>query len=100
MRILITNDDGINAGGIIRLAQTAMKLGEVWVVAPNEQRSAASHSISLHDHIDIYPYDFPIAGVKAFSCSGTPSDCVRVGCLNIMPCKPDLVLSGINNGYR
>lgn len=100
MRILITNDDGINAGGIIRLANAAIDIGEVWVVAPNEQRSAASHSISLHDHIDIYPYDFPIAGVKAFSCSGTPSDCVRVGCLNIMPCKPDLVLSGINNGYN
>lgn len=100
MRILITNDDGINADGIIRLAKTAKELGEVWVVAPLKQRSAASHSISLHDHIDIYPHDFPINDVKAFSCSGTPADCVRVGSLNIMPCKPDLVLSGLNNGYN
>ncbi|WP_295069558.1 5'/3'-nucleotidase SurE [Ruminococcus sp.] len=100
MRILITNDDGINADGIIRLAKTAKELGEVWVVAPLEQRSAASHSISLHDHIDVYPHDFPINDIKAFSCSGTPADCVRVGSLNIMPCKPDLVLSGLNNGYN
>lgn len=100
MRILITNDDGINADGIIRLAKTAKELGEIWVVAPLEQRSAASHSISLHDHIDVYPHDFPINDVKAFSCSGTPADCVRVGSLNIMPCKPDLVLSGLNNGYN
>lgn len=100
MRILITNDDGINADGIIRLAKTAKELGEVWVVAPLEQRSAASHSISLHDHIDVYPYAFPVSDVKAFSCSGTPADCIRVGSLNIMPCKPDLILSGLNNGYN
>ena len=100
MRILITNDDGINADGIIRLAKAVKEIGEVWVVAPIEQRSAASHSISLHDHIDVYPYDFPVDNVKAFSCSGTPADCVRVGSLNIMPCKPDLLLSGLNNGYN
>ena len=100
MRILITNDDGINADGIIRLARSAKKIGEVWVVAPLEQRSAASHSISLHNHIDIYPHAFSVPDVKAFSCSGTPADCVRVGSLNIMPCKPDLVLSGLNNGYN
>ena len=100
MRILITNDDGIDAEGIIRLAHAAKKLGDVWVVAPDNQRSAASHSISLHDHIDVYPHVFPIKGVTAFSCSGTPSDCVRVGCLNIMPYKPDLLLSGLNNGYN
>lgn len=100
MRILITNDDGIEAGGIIRLATAAKKFGEVWVVAPKDQRSAASHSISLHDHIDVYPHDFPVDGVHAFSCSGTPADCVRVGSLSIMPHKPDVVLSGINHGYN
>ena len=100
MRILITNDDGIDAGGIIRLAEAAKKFGDVWVVAPKDQRSAASHSISLHDHIDVYPHDFPVVGVQAFSCSGTPADCVRVGSLNLMPHKPDVVLSGVNNGYN
>lgn len=100
MRILITNDDGINASGIIRLAAAAKAFGEVWVVAPTDQRSAASHSISLHNSIDVYPHEFPVKGVNAFSCSGTPCDCVRVGSLNIMPYKPDVVLSGINNGYN
>lgn len=101
MRILITNDDGIEADGIIRLAHVAREFGEVWVVAPESQRSAASHSISLHNTIDIFPCeDFPVDGVKAYSCSGTPSDCVRVGGLSVMPQKPDVVLSGINYGYN
>ena len=101
MRILITNDDGIEAAGIVRLAKAAKEFGEVWVVAPESQRSAASHSISLHSAIDIYPYDeFPIDGVHAYFCSGTPGDCVRVGGLNVMPEKPDVVLSGINFGLN
>ncbi len=101
MRILITNDDGIEAAGIIRLARVAKEFGEVWVVAPESQRSAASHSISLHNAIDIYPYeDFPIDGVHTYSCSGTTGDCVRVGGLNVMPEKPDVVLSGINFGLN
>ena len=98
--ILIANDDGINDEGLIRLAKLAKELGEVWVVAPDDQRSAASHAISLHSHIDIYPHDFPIDGVHAFSCSGTPADCVRVGALSIMPHKPDVVLAGINRGLN
>ena len=97
--ILITNDDGIGADGLIRLAQAAQSFGEVWVIAPESQRSAASHSITLHNHIDVFPQDFPVAGVRAFSCSGTPADCVRV-CRNLMPQPPDAVLSGINFGYN
>lgn len=97
--ILITNDDGICADGLIRLAKAAQDFGEVFVIAPETQRSAASHSITLHSHIDVYPQDFPVAGVHAFSCSGTPADCVRV-CLNLMPQAPDTVLSGINYGYN
>ncbi len=101
MRILITNDDGINSEGIIRLAKAAKEFGEVWVVAPESQRSAASHSISLHSAIDVYPYyEFRVEGVHAYSCSGTPGDCVRVGSLSVMPDKPDVVLSGINYGYN
>jgi 5'-nucleotidase len=76
--ILIVNDDGIEAEGLLRLAALAKEFGEVWVVAPDGQRSAASHAISLHSHVDVYPHDFPIEGVRAFSCSGTPADCVRV----------------------
>lgn len=98
--IFITNDDGIDAEGIIRLANTAKEFGDVWVVAPDGQRSAASHSISLREPVDVYPHDFPVEGVHAFSCNGTPADCVRVGTLNIMPHRPDVVLAGINNGYN
>ena len=101
MRILITNDDGIEADGIIRLAHAAKNFGEVWVVAPESQRSAASHSITLHNEIDVYHCeDFPVEGVHAFSCSGTPGDCVRVGGLSVMPERPDVVLSGINFGLN
>ncbi len=101
MNILITNDDGINASGLIRLAEAAKDFGDVWVIAPDGERSAASHSITLKTTIDIYPCkDFPVPGVHAFSCSGTPADCVRVGSLAVMPQKPDLVLSGINYGYN
>ncbi len=99
-RILITNDDGITSAGLVRLAEEAVKFGEVWIVAPDHERSAASHSISLRHHIDVFPYCFPLEGVKAFSCTGTPADCIRVGSLAVMPAKPDVVLSGINYGYN
>ena len=99
-KILITNDDGIEENGIIRLAEAALAFGEVWVVAPSEQCSAASHRITLRKPFEIHPHDFPVNGVKAFSCTGTPADCVRVGCLSVMPEKPDVVLSGINFGYN
>jgi len=98
--ILLTNDDGILSDGLIRLAIAAKQFGEVWVAAPDGQRSAASHAITLHGTIDVYPHSFPVPGVKAFSVSGTPADCVRVGCLSIMPHLPDTVISGINCGFN
>ena len=97
---LITNDDGIESDGLVRLARAAKEFGDVWVVAPDGERSAASHSLSLKKPIDVYPAAFPVEGVHAFSCSGTPADCVRVGSLNIVPRCPDAVLSGINYGYN
>ena len=99
-KILITNDDGITANGLIRLCTAARKFGEVWVVAPGSQRSACSHSITIREPIDVYPFDINIEGIHAFKSTGTPADCVRVGCLNIMPGKPDIVLCGINDGYN
>ena len=99
-KILITNDDGIESDGIIRLARAALRLGEVWIVAPLHQRSAVSHCITLREPIEIKEHVFPVEGVKAFSCGGTPADCVRVGSLSVMPYKPDVVLSGINYGYN
>ena len=99
-KILITNDDGINADGIIRLAQAATEFGEVWVIAPDSQRSAMSHSITLRHSVDAWKVDFPVPGVHAYDCSGTPGDCVRIGSLNIVPEKPDHVFSGINYGFN
>ncbi len=101
MKILITNDDGVYADGIVRLAKAAREFGEVWVVAPEKERSAASHSITLRHALDVYPVNnFPVDGVRAYSCSGTPADCVRVGSLGVMPEKPGIVISGINKGYN
>ena len=99
-KILITNDDGINADGIIRLAQAATEFGEVWVIAPDSQRSAMSHSITLRHSVDAWKVDFPVPGVHAYACSGTPGDCVRIGSLNIVPEKPDHVFAGINYGFN
>ena len=97
-RILITNDDGILASGIIRLAEAACAFGEVTVIAPESERSALSHSITIRDPLEILPHDFPVGGVTAWTCSGTPSDCIRAGVSYLLPEKPDLVLSGINYG--
>lgn len=100
MIILLTNDDGIKAGGLARLINAAKEFGEVWVVAPDGERSASSHCISLEEEMDIYPYDYGDNAVRAFTCSGTPADCVRVGSLSVMPYPPDVVISGINDGYN
>ena len=99
-KILITNDDGINSDGILRLVQTALEFGEVWVVAPDSQRSSMSHSATLTRDFSVWKSEFPVSGVHAFATSGTPSDCVRIGVLGIMPEKPDVVFSGINYGYN
>ncbi len=98
--ILITNDDGIAAEGLLRLARAAKEFGDVWVIAPRQQRSAVSHSITLRHSLDIFPVSFPVEGVSAYSCTGTPADCVRVGIYSVMPEKPDVVLSGINYGFN
>ena len=77
--ILITNDDGIEAPGIKKLAETAAGYGQVYVIAPDGQRSAMSHSITCREALRLREYDLQIDGVKAFACSGTPADCVLVG---------------------
>ena len=99
-RILIVNDDGITSGGIVRLASAAKRFGEVWVVAPEKQMSATSHHITLRKAIEAHPAKFPVEGVTAYSCSGGPADCVRIGTLSIMQERPDVVFSGINFGYN
>lgn len=101
MRILITNDDGIEAVGIQKLAEMAKKLGEVWVVAPEGQCSAMSQKITVTEKLRLAKAgNFPVSGVKAYRLGGTPADCVKVAVEYLMTEKPDIVFSGINNGYN
>ncbi len=98
-RILITNDDGIESEGIRRLAQMAVRFGEVVVIAPDAERSGNSHKITIREEIWVKPVDILVRGARAYATSGTPADCVRFGLLNFLP-DADVVLSGINRGYN
>lgn len=100
MHILISNDDGIFALGIRTLANAIANNGhKVTVVAPDRERSATGHGLTLHHPIraDIIEGIFA-PEVTAWSCSGTPSDCVKLGLNAVVQGKPDFVLSGINQG--
>ncbi len=100
MKILVVNDDGIHSNGLHILARIASKIGNVWVVAPNEECSGMSHRITVYGVIDVIEESIPVDNVKAYSITGTPADCVKVGINQIMPGKPDIVFSGINNGLN
>jgi 5'-nucleotidase len=95
MNILLTNDDGISSEGLLKLACALREeTGHtVYVLAPDTNRSGVSHSISIASHVRIRR-----EGEDAWSCSGTPADCVMVAVLGGLPAGPDLVLSGINAG--
>ncbi len=96
MRILITNDDGIRAEGIRVLTRVAKQFGEVKVVAPDRERSACSHAMTLRD--PIRAKETQVEGCQAWEVDGFPVDCVNVGLELGWPDGCDLVLSGINNG--
>jgi len=95
LRILLTNDDGIHAPGLEVLEDIAARLSEdVWVVAPETDQSGVSHSLTLHQ-----PLRLRDAGPQRYALAGTPTDCVGVAVKHLFPeQKPDLVLSGVNNG--
>lgn len=101
MKILIVNDDSIHAPGIQILARNAAQLGEVYVVAPEFQCSAMSQKLTIRENLIVKAYDnFPAPVKGAWSVSGTPVDCVKVALRYILQEKPNLVFSGINNGYN
>lgn len=100
MNILITNDDGIASPGIVVLAQAAAEFGSVTVVAPADQCSAMSHRITLGRRLRVEQRELGIPGVTAYALDGTPADCVKAALDAILPQRPDVVLSGINNGYN
>lgn len=115
MKILITNDDGIDASGLAVLAEAASHFGKVTVLAPRYQSSAMSHHATFNRDMTIQKVDFPVKGgtilkdeklseasgtsnIEAYTMDGTPADCIRASFLGIMPEKPDFVFSGINAG--
>lgn len=100
MRILLTNDDGILADGIYTIAKELEKYYEVIIIAPETQKSAQSHAITLHKPLIIKEVKLEGIKSKAYSISGTPADCVRSGIEAILKEKIDLVVSGINLGYN
>ena len=95
MRILVTNDDGINAEGLDVCEQIARALSDdVWVVAPEYDQSGVAHSLSIND-----PLRLRSIGPRRFAVKGTPTDCVIMGAYHLMKDgPPDLVLSGVNCG--
>ena len=93
--VLCSNDDGIDAPYLTAFAALIEPFADILVVAPERQRSAASHAITLHKPLRLHE-----VATRRFSLSGTPVDCVYVGVLKLASRVPDLVLSGINDGYN
>lgn len=91
--ILVTNDDGTHSPGLRALAEAVTVLGEVWVIAPDRERSAAGHSLTLHKPLratEITP--------RWYVVDGTPTDCVTLAVMGVLKARPHLVVSGINLG--
>jgi len=97
MRILITNDDGIHAPGLLALYQALRPLGEVTAIAPERPRSACGHAITLHKPLRLRPVEMPDGG-PGYASNGTPADCVALGASEHLGGVPDLVVAGINCG--
>ena len=97
--ILITNDDGFTAPGIMALVEAVSEFGELLIVAPDSPQSGMGHAITINNPLRINSTHY-FNGHQAFNCSGTPVDCVKLGIYKLAKenRKADLVLSGINHG--
>jgi 5'-nucleotidase len=95
MHILVSNDDGYFAPGIIALAQAMTALGEVTVIAPEQNQSGASHSLTLNRPLSVTDVEGGFRYVN-----GTPTDCVHIAMTGFLERRPDVVVSGINNGLN
>ncbi|MBV8238890.1 MAG: 5'/3'-nucleotidase SurE, partial [Sphingomonas sp.] len=94
MRILLSNDDGIHAPGLAVLETIARALSDdIWVAAPAEEQSGAGRSLTLSRPLRVRRFD-----ERRFAVSGTPTDAVLMALTELMPAKPDLILSGVNRG--
>jgi 5'-nucleotidase len=95
MKFLVSNDDGIFAHGLDVLERAAKPLGEVWVVAPDREQSATSHSLTVH-----HPLRPTQRSENRWQVDGTPTDCVMLAVEALLPARPDFVLSGVNHGQN
>ncbi|MCX7919511.1 MAG: 5'/3'-nucleotidase SurE [bacterium] len=91
--ILVTNDDGIHSPGLLALTRALRSIGEVYIIAPDREKSAAGHSVTFH-----HPLRAEKLNKRTIQIDGTPTDCVMYGVLHFLKRKPDLVASGINRG--
>jgi 5'-nucleotidase len=97
--LFITNDDGISAKGIRSLIEVAQTFGDVLIIAPDKPQSGMGHAITVNQILRLEKSVlFP--DLEAYTCSGTPVDCVKLGIYEVMKRKPDLILSGINHGLN
>jgi 5'-nucleotidase len=100
MRLLLTNDDGINAKGIYALAKELEQNHEIIIIAPDNERSACGHSITLTRPLIVREVKLEGLKSKAFSVDGTPADCVKIAIHKLINEKIDMVVSGINKGLN
>ena len=99
MRILVTNDDGINSNGLEILVKFAQKFGDVICIAPKEEQSGKSHCIVIKEPFTVEKCDDIVDGVSTYVVDSTPADCVRIAKYFLLE-EFDVVFSGINNGYN
>ncbi|MEY4521619.1 MAG: hypothetical protein RIT10_804 [Bacteroidota bacterium] len=97
--LFITNDDGISAKGIRSLIEVAQTFGDVLVIAPDKPQSGMGHAITVNQILRLEK-SILFPDLEAYTCSGTPVDCVKLGIYEVMKRKPDLILSGINHGLN
>uniref|UniRef100_A0A832G7U4 5'-nucleotidase SurE n=1 Tax=Ignavibacterium album TaxID=591197 RepID=A0A832G7U4_9BACT len=97
MKILVSNDDGIDSAGIQVLVKSLREIADVTVVAPHQEQSAVGHAITMQTPLRVFEYhkDGKFFG---YAIDGTPADCVKIGIRNLMTEPPDLMVSGINHG--
>ncbi len=96
--ILVTNDDGIAAPGILHLSNIAKEFGDVVVIAPDKPQSGMGHAITINATLRLHKTNYHVGVKEEYSFTGTPVDCVKMGISKLLGRKPDLVLSGINHG--
>ncbi len=97
-KILITNDDGIAAPGIKALTEVMHELGAIYIIAPDSAQSGMGHAITINSTLELKHIPGFLGTENAYSCSGTPVDCVKMGVHEVMKTRPNLLVSGVNHG--